>query len=251
VRTVDLRLELSDVTPRVWRVLRVPRDLRLDDLHHAIQAVMGWEDFHPHVFEVGDKEFGTPPDTHEEDDDNEFADPGRWAGDDHDITVANALAQSPAGFTYIYNFNEDWRVMVTLVDEASAAIASEPAVACLDGEHAGPQQESRELEPFSVAAADGRLRRALRPRATPEFPAGAHAHPDQQLLANLTLVVLLLGSHRTKSGSRQAWKHLRSDILDSLGEAGLIDTTQRQKSVNLTDAGIRHAERLLQRLRTL
>ena len=82
-RIFDLRLELSHVTPRVWRVLRVPANLRLDDLHYAIQAVMGWNDFHAHVFEVGDAEYGPAPDDHDEEEDDEtFEEPNAWAGED-------------------------------------------------------------------------------------------------------------------------------------------------------------------------
>jgi Plasmid pRiA4b ORF-3-like protein/Domain of unknown function (DUF6429) len=247
VRVLDLRLELHAVTPPVWRVLRVPADLRLDDLHHAIQAVMGWGDFHPHLFEVGAGEYGPRPEVVDEDD--PYEDTGDWLGESREITVAQALKQSPDAFTYVYDFDEDWRVRVTGDGEAETDEAV--TVTCLAGEHSGPQQESRDLEPFSVDAANRRLGRALRPRATPEFPAGAHASADQQLLANLTLAVLLLGSRPTRHGTREAWKNLRVEVLDALQEAGLIDSDPQRKSVTLTDAGVAHAQRLLQKLRSL
>jgi hypothetical protein len=229
--------------------MRAPAELRLDDLHHAIQAVMGWGDYHPHIFEVADREYGPRPDEEADADDEEtYREPSAWAGEDRDITIAQALADSPDGFTYIYDFAEDWRVSVTLqrVVEADSAV-----VACLDGEHAGPQQESRDLDPFSVDAANRRLRKALRPRATPEVPAGPGASADQQLLANLSLVVLLLGSRPTRDGRREAWKHLRTEILDALHDAGLIENDPKRKSVTITDAGIAHARRWLQRARTM
>ena len=250
MRALDLRLELSDVTPAVWRILHVPRDLRLDDLHHAIQAVMGWGDFHPHLYEVGEREYGPPPETDtDEDDETEFAEVSAWAGEDHELTVAQALKQSPGGFTYIYNFGEEWRVRITLLSERDDEDGS--AVTCVDGEHVGPQQELRELDPFTVEAANRRLKRALRPRATPEHPAGPRASADQQLLANLSLVVLMLGSRPTRHGTREAWKNVRVEILDSLHDAGLIDSDPQRKSVTITDAGVAHARRLLQKLRAL
>jgi hypothetical protein len=250
VRAIDLRLQLNNVVPPVWRVIRVPADLRLDDLHHAIQAVMGWNDFHPHVFEVGDNEYGPRPEHDEHDDDEDgFTEPSAWAGEDHELTVAQALKQAPTGFTYVYDFVEDWRVRVSADEETNTDAA--PGVICLTGEHAGPQQESRDLDPFSVDAANTRLRKALRPRATAEYPAGPGASSDQQLLANLTLVVLLLGSRPTRHGTREAWKHVRVEVLDALHEAGLIDSDPQRKSVTVTDAGVAHAERLLQRLRAL
>src|SRR5688500_6707049 len=94
-RAVDLRLELRDVTPMVWRILRVPADLRLDDLHHAIQSVMGWDDFHPHVFEVGDQEYGPRLEDDDDDEDEGLEAPDVWAGEASALTVAKALALSP------------------------------------------------------------------------------------------------------------------------------------------------------------
>jgi hypothetical protein len=240
-------LELQSVTPRVWRVLRVPTDLHLDDLHYAIQAVMGWSDFHPHVFEVGDAEYGPRPELLDEDE--PYEETSAWAGEAREITVAQALRQGPDGFTYVYDFDEDWRVRITSDGEAEADDAGN--VTCLAGEHSGPQQESRDLEPFSVEAANARLTRASRPRATPAFPAGPRASAEQQLLANLTLVVLLLGSRPTRHGTREAWKNLRVEMLDALHEAGLIETEPQRKSVTITDAGVAHAQRLLQKLRSL
>jgi hypothetical protein len=247
VRAFDLLLELSHVVPPVWRILRVPASLGLDDLHHAIQAVMGWEDFHPHVFEVGDREYGPRPDEHEDEEADAWRESDNWAGEDGEITVADALHQSPEGFTYVYDFADDWRVRLTMVADSEVEQAGD--VLCVAGEHAGPQAERDDPDPFSVDAANARLRRARRPRATPEFPAGPQANADQQLLANLTLVVLLLGSHRTRAGRREAWKHLRVEVLDSLAEAGLLDSDPRRKSVLMTDAGVAYAERLLKRLR--
>ena len=250
MRSYDLRLELTRVTPPVWRLIRIPADLRLDDLHHAIQAVMGWDDFHPHVFEIGNREYGPRPEEDEdEDDDHAFREPSAWVGEDKEITVVQALRDGPEGFTYVYNFAEDWRVHVTRHGEADAEIAS--AVICIDGEHTGPQLESRDLNPFTVDAANRRLLRALRPRATPEHPAGPGASSEQELLANLSLVVLMLGSRPTRHGTREAWKNLRVEILDALTEAGLIESEPRRKSVTITDAGVAHARRLLERLRTL
>lgn len=249
MKAFDLHLALDHVTPRVWRVIRVPVHLQLDDLHHAIQAVMGWDDFHPHVFEIAEREYGPRPDTNDDEDDEFVGEPGAWAGEDAELTVQQALTQSPGGFTYIYDFAEEWRVRVSRV--ADTDVDGPVAVVCVAGEHAGPQQESRDLDPFTIDAANRRLRKARRPRATVDAPAGPNAGADQQLLANLTLVVLFLGSHRTQFGTREAWKTVRVEILDSLTEAGLVDSDPRRKGVLLTDAGVAQAERLLQRLRSL
>lgn len=211
---------------------------------------MGWDDFHPHLFEVGDREYGPRADAEaDEEDERRLVDAEAWAGEDRDLTVAQALAASPDGFTYIYDFDEDWRVRVT--HRADAVTDAAPVVVCLAGEHAGPQQRSRTLDPFSVEAANRQLQAMSRPRATPEFPAGPRASADEQLLANLSLAMLMLGSRPTRHGTREAWKHVRTEILDSLSDAGLVESDPVRKSVTITDAGAAHARRLLQKLRRL
>jgi len=211
---------------------------------------MGWDDFHPHLFEVGDQEYGPPLEAEDDDEDEELLGEGSaWAGDDRELTIAKALAISPDGVTYIYNFVEDWRVHVTRVPISPDQDVD--SVTCVAGDNAGPQQESRGDEPFSVDVANRRLAGSRRPLATPAFPAGPRASSDQQLLANLTLVVLMLGSRPTRHGTREAWKNIRTEVLESLQEAGLVDASPQRKPVTLTDAGVAHAQRLLDKLRTL
>ena len=246
----DLHLELVNVTPQVWRILRVPGDLHLDDLHLAIQTVMGWDDFHPHLFEIGDREYGPRAESEsDEKGDDEMVAIDAWAGEDSAITVAQALTQSPDAITYIYDFEEDWRVRITRL--AAVETSTLEDVSCVAGEEAGPQQETARFEVFSVDEANQRLARARQPRATPDAPAGPRATPDQQLLARLTLTVLLLGSRPTRHGTREAAKQVRSEILDSLQEAGLVEHDPARKTVKLTDTGVAHAQRLLQKLRAL
>ena len=231
-------------------MLRVPADLRLDDLHHAIQTVMGWDDFHPHVFEVGEREYGPRPAGDEGDeDDDQLREPGAWAGEDHELTIADALRESPAGVTYVYDFDEDWRVRLTRASEGDADSATE--VTCIAGEEAGPQQESARFETFTVDEANRRLAQARRPRATAAQPAGPRATSDQQLLAHLTLVVLMLGSQPARDGAREASRQMRPEVLASLHEAGLVDYDPARRTVRLTDAGVAHAQRLLHKLRSL
>jgi hypothetical protein len=43
---------------RLWRRLLVPADIRLDRFHEVIQATMGWDDYHMHVFTNGSAEYG-------------------------------------------------------------------------------------------------------------------------------------------------------------------------------------------------
>lgn len=275
-RTLDLRLELRDVTPSVWRVLRVPGDLSLEDLHQAIQVLMGWKDHHLHVFEVAGHEYGPRPE-----DEEDVEGLNRWAGEASALTVAAAFSKSAGPIDYVYDFGDDWRLQITVTADTRAA--GSVTVECVAGEMAGPPEDcggphayqdildvgttkgKRSLPAefhawlpkgfdamrFSVEAANISLREAFREKASPEFPAGLHAPPEDQLLANLTLAVLFLGSGQTRHGVRQAWKNVRSEILDTLQEAGLIYTDPRRKSVVITEAGVERAMKLLERLAAL
>jgi hypothetical protein len=55
-----LEVTLQDVEPVVTRRLDVPLGLRLDRLHLALQAAMGWTDSHLYTFSAGDAEWGVP-----------------------------------------------------------------------------------------------------------------------------------------------------------------------------------------------
>lgn len=274
MRALDLRLELLSVTPVVWRTLRVPADLRLDDLHRAIQIVMGWDDYHLHVFEVGDREYGPRPEDVDDDEDL----PATWAGEDSSVTIAAAFSQADGGIAYEYDFGDEWRLAIAVTGEAEAAGA--PRIECTGGELAGPPEDAggvnayqeildswlktgkrglsqeirdrlrRGFDPtqFSVGAANAALREEFRPTATPDRPAGQNASAEQQMLAHLTLLVLFLGSHETRDGRHEAWKNVRFEILDTLQEAGLIVTTPHRKAVVITDVGVEQAEQLAERV---
>src|SRR3984893_15825395 len=55
-----LSVEIDDVTPRVLRVVEVPAEIRLDDLHFVLQIAIGWQNGHPFEFRIGDKLWGQP-----------------------------------------------------------------------------------------------------------------------------------------------------------------------------------------------
>ena len=271
-QVLEIEVHLVEVTPRIWRRLRVPADLTLLDLHHTIQVVMGWLDYHLHLFEVGDREYGPRP---EEEWERE-----QWAGDDSAMTLARAFADGQGALDYLYDFGDDWRVRVRRIGHVSSEMGT--SVFCLDGERAGPPEDCggphayqeivdglaahgrrglpRELRSwlpesfdpaaFDVTAINKRLQRAFRQKASAEQLAGPNASEQQELLATLTLATLVLGSRLGKHGHREAAKAMRTEILDSLQEADLIYTDAKRKTVVITEAGLARADQFLEGLRT-
>jgi hypothetical protein len=102
-----LSVEIDDVTPRVVRVVEVPADIRLDDLHFVLQIAIGWQNGHPFEFRVGDRLWGQPD---------------RDAGIDRtpaeQSTLRDILAAGDT-FKYDYVLGEDWEHTVTLLSRES------------------------------------------------------------------------------------------------------------------------------------
>jgi Plasmid pRiA4b ORF-3-like protein len=55
-----LKITLDDVKPLVLRRLEVPLSIRLDRLHLAIQAAMGWTNSHLYEIRAKDTGWGVP-----------------------------------------------------------------------------------------------------------------------------------------------------------------------------------------------
>ena len=103
-----LSVEIDDVTPRVVRVVEVPADIRLDDLHFVLQIAIGWQNGHPFEFRIGDKLWGQPD---------------RDAGIDRTPAEQSTLRDILAAgntFKYDYVLGEDWEHTVCLLARESA-----------------------------------------------------------------------------------------------------------------------------------
>jgi hypothetical protein len=108
-RIARLSVEIDDVTPRVLRVVEVPADIRLDDLHFVLQIAIGWQNGHPFEFRAGDKKWGQSD-----------LDAGIDRTPAEQSTLADILAVGDT-FKYDYVLGEDWEHTVRLESRADAA----------------------------------------------------------------------------------------------------------------------------------
>ena len=93
-----LEVTLQDVEPAVTRRLDVPLGLRLDRLHLALQAAMGWTNSHLYAFSAGGAEWGVP--------DPEFRDGARSAAE---ATLRDGSEGTGARtIHYLYDFGDSW-----------------------------------------------------------------------------------------------------------------------------------------------
>lgn len=133
---LQLRIELQDVQPLVWRRIQIPGDCTFWDLHIAIQCAFGWNDSHMHAFSLYDdrgcdRRFGIPLDP-------EFDEAPVLPSWDH--LVAEHLSHAASRLEYCYDFGDDWRHEV-IFEEALPAAIGKRYPRCLAGERAGPPDD--------------------------------------------------------------------------------------------------------------
>jgi hypothetical protein len=103
-----LSVEIDDVLPRVVRVIEVPVDIRLDDLHFVLQIAIGWQNGHPFEFRIGDNAWGQPD---------------RDTGIDRipaEQSTLGDILNAGTTFKYDYVLGEDWEHTVTLLTREPA-----------------------------------------------------------------------------------------------------------------------------------
>jgi hypothetical protein len=127
--TLQLLVELDEVTPTVWRRILVPTGIRMARLHDMIQAAMGWTNSHLHAYTVGNTRIGMCFDEHPE---GEI--------DEQTVTVLQAL-RGQKSFSYEYDFGDGWGHTVTIEAEYRTPHALKFAI-CLSGENACPPEDS-------------------------------------------------------------------------------------------------------------
>jgi hypothetical protein len=100
---VQIKVKLLGVTkPPVWRQIRLRADTRLDQLHEILQAALGWENYHMHVFSFGEEQFGIP-------------DPELGFSDERRVTIGE-LTDLGARFRYTYDFGDNWEHEILIED---------------------------------------------------------------------------------------------------------------------------------------
>jgi hypothetical protein len=123
-----LTVTLLDTQPPIWRHVLVPAHIRLDRLHDVIQAAMGWQDSHLHVFSRGADRYGLP--------DDEAPD----EQDERAVSLDALLVKEGDSMLYEYDFGDGWEHDITL-DELLTATADGSYPRCVGGERACPPED--------------------------------------------------------------------------------------------------------------
>jgi len=94
-----LKITLDDVKPQILRRIEVPVTIRLDRLHLAVQAAMGWTNTHLYEIRAGDVSWGEPDEEH-------------WGGGPLDARKARLIDVlediGAKTLKYVYDFGDGW-----------------------------------------------------------------------------------------------------------------------------------------------
>jgi hypothetical protein len=127
----QLKIELLDVAPTVWRRLLVPETIKLPKLHQVFQAALGWTNSHLHEFVIGGVRYSEP--------DPDFDDELEHA-DERGVLLHKALGIDARCFDYVYDFGDDWHHVV-LVEDQHVDAKPPKSIRCIDGENACPPED--------------------------------------------------------------------------------------------------------------
>ena len=128
----QLRIELREVKPPVWRRVLVPETVTLTKLHAILQSTMGWTNSHLHEFEIAHRRYGLP--------DPEWDMGGEPLTDERRVRLQPLLESGVRRLTYLYDFGDHWEHVVKVEDLLPPNPDSTPIV-CLGGENACPPED--------------------------------------------------------------------------------------------------------------
>ncbi|HHU01308.1 plasmid pRiA4b ORF-3 family protein [Xiashengella succiniciproducens] len=127
----QIKIELREIKPSVWRRLLVPDDLFLHDLHKVIQTAMGWENTHMHQYEKNGRIFGIG--------DEDYSNMPNFM-DYTSIRLKDILKKRDDSFQYVYDLGDYWIHDVVLEDIHEPENTAIYPV-CVDGERNCPPED--------------------------------------------------------------------------------------------------------------
>ncbi len=99
---LQLKITLKDIKPPIWRRVLVDESMTLLQLHDLIQTVFSWENYHLHLFKIGQETFVNPPDW--EEDAYRHEDGGEFQLRD----FVPGLIPEGSKFSYTYDLGDGW-----------------------------------------------------------------------------------------------------------------------------------------------
>ena len=127
----QIKVTLDDTHPPIWRRIQVPSHTTLLKLHDILQIVMGWEDYHLHMFTIEGSMYGDPAD-------DEYGDLGTV--DEARFKLNQVIYREGQRLSYEYDFGDSWDHTL-LVEKILASQEGVRYPICLKGKRACPPED--------------------------------------------------------------------------------------------------------------
>jgi len=133
VNVYQLKIELVNSQPSIWRRVLVPGYVTLAVLHHVIQFTLGWEDDHLHSFSCKGMRFSSPFD-----EDDAFMTEDE---DESKVRLNELLSRPRSSMRYEYDFGDCWEHKITLEKILEADPRCQECAVCLEGKMQCPPED--------------------------------------------------------------------------------------------------------------
>jgi hypothetical protein len=127
----QIKVTLNDTHAPIWRRILVPGNTTLLKLHDILQIVMGWADYHLHMYTIEGLVYGDP-------EDDEYGDLGTI--DEANIRLSQVIYGEGQRFTYEYDFGDSWDHTL-LVEKILPPEEGVRYPLCLKGKRACPPED--------------------------------------------------------------------------------------------------------------
>jgi len=128
-RIFQLKVQLREVRPPVWRRVLVPGEMDLAELHEVVQAAMGWTNSHLHEFEIEGSQYGVPDPDWELDE----------VADESGVRLSRVAGEG-SRLRYAYDFGDGWQHDVVV----EKVLSRQPGLrypCCVAGRRACPPED--------------------------------------------------------------------------------------------------------------
>ncbi|MBS1561024.1 MAG: plasmid pRiA4b ORF-3 family protein [Bacteroidetes bacterium] len=129
VDTLILRISLDGIRPEIWRTVMVPANITLRRLHDVIQAAMGWDDSHLHLFTINGTPYG----------DRQVFDDMPQMKDEKFVNIGSLGLAPGSTFSYEYDMGDGWRHTISVVGTDS--VSPDATYRVIDGANAVPPED--------------------------------------------------------------------------------------------------------------
>lgn len=127
----QIKVTLDDTHPPIWRRIQAPGNTTLLKLHDILQIVMGWEDYHLHMYTIEGLIYGDSAD-------DEYGDLGTV--NEANYKLRQVIYREGQRFSYEYDFGDSWDHTL-LVEKILPPQEGVRYPLCLKGKRACPPED--------------------------------------------------------------------------------------------------------------